>query len=396
MNLSDENSLLLWCAQTDISDDRAVQLNELLSRPLNWEHISKTAFSKNIAQLLYHNLKGLTQKSLIPPDVMEKLKKAYCGNLARNMYLYAELRNIANAFQNAGIEVIALKGAALAGIVYPDVGLRSMMDIDLLVQKADLAAAHRIMTDLNYNAKVEWESEQRHKQMHFHLPAYRHSEKPVVVEIHWHFTENSLGIDMQKWWGRARSENLMGCCIKVPAPEDMLIHLCIHLYNHGYANKFVLRGLCDIAETLQHYETEIDWKLLQNEIKNHGIEAQVHSMLYLAGKFYDRKSRLLRLISLNRVDHHFLGILEKNLFVEQGKSPINPYLLKSLFYDDFLKKAKFLLPKIFPSRKEMFKRYPVSHFSKMVFFYYLLHPFHLVAKYGTHLAQIYKIKAGGR
>ncbi|MFZ2198829.1 MAG: nucleotidyltransferase family protein, partial [Thermodesulfovibrionales bacterium] len=376
MNLSHENSLLLCCAQTKLSDNSSVLLNELLCHPLDWECISESAFSQNIAQLLYHNLKGITSKHLIPPGVMEKLKRAYCVNIARNMHLYAEFRNITNAFHSAGIEVIALKGVVLAGIVYRDIGLRPMRDIDLLVRKDDLEVAHRIMTDLMYTPQVKVESEQWNKQKHFHLPAYRNSDKTVVVEIHWHFAENSLGIDMQKWWDRARSENIMGCCIKVPSPEDMLIHLCIHLYNHGYTNKFVLRGLCDIAETLRHYEIEMDWKLLQDEIKNHGIAAQVHSMLYLAGKYFDQGSGLHGLIDLNGVDHHFLGILEESLFADQGLEPINPYLLKSMFYDNFLKKAQYLFPKVFPSRKEMSKRYPVSPSSKRLFYYYLVHPFH--------------------
>jgi hypothetical protein len=167
------------------------------------------------------------------------------------------------------------------------------------------------------------------------------------------------------------------------------------LYNHGYNNKFVLRGLCDIAETLQHYETEIDWKFLQAEIKNYGIEAQVHSMLHLAGKFYDPELRLHHLINLNKVNHHFLGLLEKRLFADQGNAPTNQFLLKSMFYDNFLEKVQYLLPKIFPSRKEMSKRYSVSHSSKMVFFYYVVHPFHLAAKYGRDFAELYRIKAGG-
>src|SRR3990172_9201402 len=152
MNLSNENSLLLYCAQTTVSENTGTQLNELLSRSLDWKFISEAAFSRNIAQLLYHNLKGLGNRHLIPPEVLEKLKKAYHGNIARNMFLYAELRNIVNAFQSAGLKVIALKGAALAGIVYRDAGLRPMMDLDLLVRKEDLGIAQRIMTDLHYTA----------------------------------------------------------------------------------------------------------------------------------------------------------------------------------------------------------------------------------------------------
>jgi hypothetical protein len=325
---------------------------------------------------------------------MEKLKKAYHSNIARNMFLYAELRNIVNAFQSAGLQVIALKGAALAGIVYRDAGLRPMMDLDLLVRKDDLGIAQRIMTDLQYTAAAGLKSEQWHREKHFHLPRYRHPQKSVVVEIHWHFTENTFGIDINKWWERAREVNLMGCRVLVLSPEDMLVHLCIHLYNHGYENTFVLRGLCDIAEILRHYEAEIDWKLLGDELMKHGIEKQVHSMLYLAREFYDLKESSLPLISLNQADHRFLKILEKSLFADQGNGSINPHLLKSMVFDTFLQKARYLLPQIFPSREEMAKRYPVSPSSKMIFFYYLLHPFHLMAKYGKSAVEILRTRAG--
>jgi hypothetical protein len=394
MNLSNENRLLLYCSQANISENRVAQLNDLLSRSLDWEFISEAAFSRNIAQLLYHNLKDLGNRHLIPPEVLEKLKKGYHGNIARNMFLYAELRNIVNAFQSAGLKVIALKGAALAGIVYRDAGLRPMMDLDLLVRKDDLGIAQRIMTDLHYTAAAELKSEQWHRENHHHLPLYRHPQKPVVVEIHWHFTENSFGIDIKKWWERAREAKLRGCRVLVLSPEDMLVHLCIHLYNHGYENTFFLRGLCDIAETLRHYEAELDWKLLGDEIMKHGIERQVHSMLYLAREFYDLKERYLHLINLNQVDHRFLQILEKSLFADQGNTSINPHLLKSMVFNTFLQKERYLLPQIFPSREEMAKRYPVSPSSKMIFFYYLLHPFHLMAKYGKSVVEIFRTRAG--
>ena len=70
----------------------------------------------------------------------------------------------------------------------------------------------------------------------------------------------------------------------VPSPADMLLHLCIHLYNHTYENGFVLIGLCDISGTVRHYNAEIDRKLLEDEIKKYGMEKQVYSVLYLAGK----------------------------------------------------------------------------------------------------------------
>ncbi len=59
-------------------------------------------------------------------DILLRLKKEYQWSLARNMILFDELNRVLKAFNEAGIEVIVLKGAALAQTVYPDIALRPM------------------------------------------------------------------------------------------------------------------------------------------------------------------------------------------------------------------------------------------------------------------------------
>jgi hypothetical protein len=118
MNLSNENRLLLYCAQTKIPETTLDQIRSLISLPLNWEEVLKSASWNGIAPLLHHNLKNIRKEShLIPQEVMDRLKKAYYGNMARNMYLYAELRRILEVFREKDVEVIVLKGAALAEMV---------------------------------------------------------------------------------------------------------------------------------------------------------------------------------------------------------------------------------------------------------------------------------------
>jgi Uncharacterised nucleotidyltransferase/Transglutaminase-like superfamily len=389
-NLSGENRLLLYCSRVGASERTARDLNDLLSGPLNWEFIAAAARSCNISQLLYYNLKCLPNRNSVPAPVMEGLRKAYHETTARNLYIYAELKTILDAFHRAGIEAIALKGAALAGVVYPDVGLRPMIDIDLLVKEDELAVADRVMTGLDYSSLHHPQSEQWHSRTHFHLPPYRHARKPVVVEIHWHVTGNFCNADMGKWWERAISWDLKGYRIVVPSPEDMLIHLCIHLFNHGYENGFILRCLCDILETLRHYGDGIDWKLLQAEITQQGIERQVHSILRLARKFYASWEDSFVPLNLDHADHHFIRTLESSLFVDNGDAPINPHLLKSMMFDGLARKIRYLLPRIFPSRRQMAERYPSSTFPLMVIPYYLVRPVHLLARYGRSAMKIFR------
>ena len=85
-----------------------------------------------------------------PQEVMDQLRAAYHGNLARNMYLYAELRRILEALREKDVEVIFLKGAALAKTVYGDIGLRQMSDIDILAKKEDLPKAVELLFHMGY------------------------------------------------------------------------------------------------------------------------------------------------------------------------------------------------------------------------------------------------------
>lgn len=389
-HLSCENRLLLYCSRADVPEGKASELNYLLRSRMNWEFISQAARSHNVRELLYHNLKRLSNRGFIPAVVMEDLKQAYHETIARNMYIYAELRTILDAFHRAGLEAIALKGAALAGVVYPDIGLRPMADIDLLVREEELAVADRVMTDLEYSAVHNLDSRQWERENHFHLPAYRHARKPVVVEIHWHFTANRPSADIREWWKRALCRDIMGYSILVPSPEDMLIHLAVHLFNHGYDNGFVLRGLCDIFEMLRHHDGSIDWSLVADEIKKQGIGRQVHSVFHLARKFYAIRNDSLMPLSLDQADHRFLRVLERSLFVSGRDAPINPHLLKSMMFDSFRARTRYLLSRIFLPRREMSGRYAASPFSTMVFLHYLSRPFHLLARYGKSSTRIWR------
>jgi hypothetical protein len=327
---------------------------------------------------------------------MQDFKKAYRETVARNMCFYAELQTILNAFHGAGIKAIALKGVALAGDVYPDIGLRPMVDIDLLVKEDELAFADKVMTDLGYATVHSLKSEQWYKEHHFHLPPYRHARKPVVVEIHWDITRSTFGTDIHKWWPRAISKNIMGHPVLVPSPEDMLIHLCLHLFNHGYDNGFVLRCLCDIFETLRHYGQKIDWKFLQDKITQQGIEKQVHSILQLARKFYAYRDEAFVPMNLAHADDHFLQVLERNLFVVNGETTINPQLMRSMMFDSFSERIRYLLSKIFPLRQDMSVRYPASTFPMMVFLYYLVRPFQLLARYGGGAVKMFRPVKDGK
>ncbi len=392
MNLSNENRLLLYCAQTRIPEDTLNKVKDIMNLPLNWEGVLESALSQGIAPLLYNNLKKIRSSHFVPKKIMDKLKKAHYANVARNMYHYEELKSILEAFSGKGVKVIVLKGAALDKIVYGDIGLRTFGDLDLLVKKEDLPYAKKIMSDLEYVSTSGKMSEEWRRMNHFHLQPYIQPDKNIVVEIHWHITRDSFHINIDEWWDMAKVIKIDNCQALILSPEDMLIHLCLHLFNHGY-NKITLRGLCDIIGTLTYYRKEINWQRFQDKVDKYKISKPVYTILYFINKHERDDDNSLRWVKPKLVNLKLLTLIEKRILGEHGvHSDIPKQLVQSIAADKFSKKVKVLHNIIFPTREEMVKRYPISFSSKKIYFYYIIRPFYLFFRYGGFILEIIRLR----
>ncbi|MEW6601382.1 MAG: nucleotidyltransferase family protein, partial [Nitrospirota bacterium] len=152
MNLSNESRLLILCATNGASKDAPEEAASLISDGIKWDDFLEASVSQGLAPLTHAYLKKHQEKTSVPSYVRDELAELYHGNVARNMYLRSELERILHAFNEQGIDVILLKGAALAWTAYGDIGLRTMGDIDILVRPKNLSMAKNIMHELSYVA----------------------------------------------------------------------------------------------------------------------------------------------------------------------------------------------------------------------------------------------------
>ena len=90
-----------------------------------------------------------------PPTLDAQLLALTIRHRRRNDIYSLGLREILHAFNAAGIDAVVLKGAALAHVLYPAVGLRPMSDIDLLVDPRLTRRAQVLLAELGF-AAVKW------------------------------------------------------------------------------------------------------------------------------------------------------------------------------------------------------------------------------------------------
>jgi len=112
-----------------------------LADPPDWNQVVALAQDERLAELLLASRAAET----FPPAAREQLKQARRHTLLRNDWLLRQLADGLARFDAANIPTIVLKGAAMIALVYSDFALRPMLDLDVLVPRADFERAGALL-----------------------------------------------------------------------------------------------------------------------------------------------------------------------------------------------------------------------------------------------------------
>jgi hypothetical protein len=279
LDFSPEERLLLTCARLRLSQGQQEELAGLVAGSLDWEQLLHKAWWHNITPLVFHHLMEMEHQGQVPPEVMARLKSAYLRHVVINLHFQSQLRQVQDVLEAQGVPVILLKGAALAGTVYPDIGLRPMGDLDILVPEEQAQIAHHAVQRMGFSPAGATDEDHRH------LPRLQRAGTAAQVEVHRHIVnrDTSIYFDIQGFWRRAQEVSLARRQVWVLAPEDLLIHLAINFFQDRRLKSMVaLRQLCDIAEALRFHQDNISWKLFLENVRVYRLEGPVGCVLYLA------------------------------------------------------------------------------------------------------------------
>jgi hypothetical protein len=365
----------------------------------DWEDLLHTSARHGVAPLLYHRLSTSHTGAPIPPDVFRVLRNNYLQSAARNMKLYHELGKVMKRLRQDDIQVIALKGAHLAEVVYGNIALRPMGDVDLLVREEDLGRVEEILLGMGYSP-AECNRQISIDNCHF---AYKLAGMGLSVEAHWAFMPSDcrFGIDMDEVWGRSRPCALAGVEVSTLSPEDQLLFLCLHTSKHLF-DGMGLRPLYDISIVIRHYGEEMDWKQVRFRCEQWGIEKCVYATLTLAGEIFGitLPKDLMIAVQPADLDERFMALAGERIFA-CGHRTSDGLLLSSNVAHLFgshrgRSKAALFLRRVFPSPEEMSRWYPAPPDSIGIYFYYPARVRDLLLKYGRQAWRLARGEEGMR
>ena len=379
MDIEPSMEILLTCLSYDM---QAPPLTETMRglAPSTWQAVIELSDLHGVANLLHHRLEkaGVTP----PTDQAEALKAAYFNTTARNMRVSHALAPLLSQLNIEKIPVIVFKGAHLAQLVYDQIGLRDMSDVDLLFHIEDLSRVEAILLNLGYLA----DNPNRNIWKANHHFTYHHADHGLMLEVHWLVFDprERIAIDHAVIWQRAVTVSLSGQKAYVMTLADLIPYLCAHIANHW---TFVsLRMLVDIAELVCKHDQQIDWQRMAKNIREWALERPCYLVFRLTQDLFGAKmppgwpeaikpDGFLEEIYTSAKEH-VVGMTSNGLMLPTWPLSLlgQPIGLR--------KKLALGLKRFFPTRQSLSYRYPASPKSWRIYTYYPVRWVRLIKEYG--------------
>jgi len=293
-----------------------------LSRP-EWLRLADEATRHHLRGITYRRLADSPLAADVPAAVQEQLRPFYVATATRNAIHFRQISQLVTALAARDIPVMLLKGIHLARFVYAEPGLRSMHDVDLMVPRDQLAEAEQVFLASGYGplprpdlvARCAWSN---------HLAKL---EKPggPVVELHWSIERptSPFRVDLDGLWQRSRGGTLDGAAVRLLAPEDLLLHLSLHLSYHHRFERAALKGLVDIATVIAVHGHELDWAALAARATAWGASGYLYTSLRLARQVTAAPvpAEFLAALPHERADEEVVAVAERYILMLEADLP---------------------------------------------------------------------------
>jgi hypothetical protein len=378
--LQSEEQTLLFAANPHLSESELIKLNELLLEINDWEVFAKQIDELGLSSLVYKNFIHLSDRSIIPEGIMVHLKKRYINLYLSNVQKHKDLENVIKHCNQNNIPIIPLKGIPLIHFIYKDYGLRSMSDIDLLVNDEDVEKFKHLLLENGWEIDNSKEISEFVTQINDSQHPYTFVKGLTKIELHnkLHSGLTSYQVDLKKYWSNASEIDLLQGKVYDLSPTDFLQYLCFHLHKHLIDERDVsMKHFIDIKSFIKNNESEIEWKKLVSSSCQYNCQVEIRDVLELCRDYFettipDEVFHLLK--GQSKYDPHFLFIH----YLRNDNKAIEEFVLTR--HDNYKmtfskingtkRKLKYLFDLFIPPKKFMIKRYAIKN-KNLIFYFYI-------------------------
>lgn len=234
------------------------------------EQIEGTALQ--ILPLVSYNLSRIDPEN---PD-LALIKGVRRHAWTNNQHLIKLGEAVLTELRSAGIETLVLKGLSLGHLYYPDMGARSMNDLDVLVRREAALEAIAVLTTMLDSGT---ESPEELVQVQHGMPFADSSGREF--DLHWYSLWRASPDD--DFWDAAIPMEVGGVPTKGLSPPDMLLQVCVH--GAAWHRTPTIRWIADAMMVIRS-SPDLDWDRLVAQARNRRLTLSLAGALeYLESAF---------------------------------------------------------------------------------------------------------------
>lgn len=242
---------------------------------VDWMNLIHLAQIHNVAGILGY----MSMSHPICPD--EGVKSMLRKNCLVTMAIYSQRAQLAKdlfaIFADNDIRFCPMKGIEVRRL-YPVPELRSFSDVDFLIYPEDRDKAHKLMKELGFEVKNDWE------------PVYSYLKDTEFYEIHTQLVEVDISekADYLGYFAKAweHTKEVSPCRYRFTR-EFHFVYLITHIAKHVQGSGAGVRMYLDIAAYILRYGTDVDWAWIFRELKNLHLYDFTCSVLSCVESWFD-------------------------------------------------------------------------------------------------------------
>lgn len=170
-------------------------------------------------------------------------------------------------FFQAKVPFIALKGLALANLIYPEASSRPMRDIDILVSTSDLKKASLILREMGFNLPDQYKSQFMNGVHQLPDANLMVDGFNISVEIHHNTMHRDVFDSLTFEDAKDKTQGFNWGSVEMLALDHtlMLHHLCRHLQSQHPDDLIKQINIVDIIRYCHLFSNQINWQELQTD-----------------------------------------------------------------------------------------------------------------------------------
>jgi hypothetical protein len=188
-------------------------------------------------------------------------RQVYFDTLRRNLQREAGAATAIAALQNAGIDTLLLKGAAVNASVHASRGVRDMSDVDVLVRAAQVGRAVETLSAAGWQIDNGGSASVIVKESRVHHAWSLSRSGDDHLDLHWRpIASRADPAVTEAFWARAKPAAIGGAPTRVPDPADLLLLTCTHAIQLAWHAS--CRWIVDAMAMMSSERETIDWNRL--------------------------------------------------------------------------------------------------------------------------------------